>query len=377
MIEPVRVVGAAFGDYRREQTYSGIPKYLFAALEKCADIVAYVNTRQLRSWDVLDSMLDFYKIRKYGRPGINANWLWSKKTLTRLSDRVEKQLRKVGEFDSFLQVGTHVKVQIDGVKSYCLLDMTVLQGIKSKQFSPARLKRSRTAEAVETQKKVFDTCSRIFTTSEWVKQSIICDYGIDMQKVFVVGGGVSMFENVDIACKLPNHNILFIGRDWQRKGGPILLEAFAMVNQYLPDSKLTIIGCSPAVSHRNVVIIGDLDKTDPRQMSVMHEALLNATVLCVPSVFEPLGLCFLEAQYYGVVPVTFWGEARDEAIQDGITGILVRERSPQAVSEAILGLLKNPNRTKQMGVTGYDYCRKGFTWVCVANKVMRFIREDK
>jgi len=376
MNESLSIVGAAFGHYRSEHTHSGVPKYLFDALDKYADIVSYVNTKQLRPWDIFSGICDFSNIGKHRKPRINANWLWSHKTLARLNDRVGKCLSKIEAFDAFLQVGTHVQVKINNVKNYCVLDMTVSQAVKAKEFGLARLKKSQVPEAIEVQKKVFDSCNKIFTASQWVKQSILHDYGIDAQKVFVVAFGTSISDNIDITYKKPNLNILFLGRAWHRKGGPILLEAFKRVNQHLPDTKLTIIGCSPAISHRNVEVVGYLDKTDASQMHTLHESLRNATVLCVPSVFEPFGICFLEAQYYGVVPVTFTGEGRNEPIIDNITGVLVQERSPEALSEALLELLMNPKNIKKMSNAGYMICRKKFTWNCVAKRIIKLIQED-
>jgi len=376
MITDVKIVGASFGNCKNERTFSGGPKYLFSAIEKRANIVAYISTKQLRPWDFLNGAVDFSKTFKYGKPGINVNWLWRKKTLEKLSKRFKTRLIRAEDCNTVIQAGTHVRVELNGVKHYCRTDMTISQSVEARQFGTGLLKGPHIQEAIIAQKSIFESCEGIFTASDWVKESIINDYGIEENKIFVVGAGASVSGDFDINDKKPNFNILFIGRDWERKGGPILIDAFKRVIEHIPESKLKIIGCSPKISHPNVEVLGHLDKTESRQERTITEAFLNATVLCVPSHFEPFGLCFLEAQYYGVVPVTFSGEGRGEAIRNGVTGVLLEERSPEALSEAILMLLNNPDETCKMSIRGYNFCRKNCTWECVAEKTLRVIEKN-
>ena len=109
----------------------------------------------------------------------------------------------------------------------------------------------------------------------------------------------------------------------------------------------------------------------------MDEAYLNATILCVPSLFDPFGMCWLEAQYCGVIPITFTGEGRSEAIKDGVTGILVKERSSEALSEIILDLFDNPGRIRKMSMTAYTFAKNNFSWDHVADKIINVIKKDK
>jgi glycosyltransferase involved in cell wall biosynthesis len=373
MEQRVRIIGASFGDPRKESTYSGLPKYLFSATEKKAHLVTCISTKQLRPWDVFDGAMDFSKTFKYGRPGLNLGWIWREKTVEKLSKRFSRQLMGVAGFDAVLQTGTHVRVELDGVRHYCITDMTILQGVEAEQLYLAKLKGPLATEAIEVQRSIFKNCDAIFAASNWVKKSIVTDYGIEAEKVFITGLGASVSGDVDIKDKEPNSNILFVGRDWQRKGGSIALEAFKKINEHIPDARFVIVGCSPRVSQPNVKVLGHLDKTDPAQMRTLTECFEQSTILCVPSVFDCFGFCFLEAQYYGVVPVTFAGEGREDAIKDGVTGVLVKDKNAEALSEAIIELLKNPNRVREMSLAGYKYVRENFTWDHVAQKVLSVI----
>ncbi len=65
---------------------------------------------------------------------------------------------------------------------------------------------------------------------------------------------------------------------------------------------------------------------------------------------EPFGLIGAEAMAHGKPVVAYIGGATEEWLADGETGIMVRERSPQALSRALESLLSQPERARQMGV---------------------------
>jgi len=373
----IRLVGAAWGDPQNELTHSGMPKHMFAALSRRADLIDYVSTKQLRPWDIFDGILDFSKTFTYGRPGISAQWLWQRKTIEKLSKRFNKKLRRIEAFDAVLQDGTQVRVEIDGVRHYCMTDMTVAQGIHEGVFGLEGLSGSPASEAIEVQKEIFDNCVAIFVASQWVKDSIVREYGIEPGRVHITGLGGALSGEVDIANKRHTFNILFMGRDWRLKGGPMAVEAFRIVRRHEPRAQLTIIGCEPAPACPNVRIVGRLDKMDPVQRSRMTDAFRDATILCVPPRFDVYGFCYLEAQYHGVVPVTFAGQGRSESIRDGITGLLVKDRTAEALAEAILKLLRDHDMTRRMSLAGYEFVREQCTWERVAKTIVQVISNQR
>jgi glycosyltransferase involved in cell wall biosynthesis len=50
-----------------------------------------------------------------------------------------------------------------------------------------------------------------------------------------------------------------------------------------------------------------------------------------------------------------------EAVQDGITGLLVPPRDPQALAESLCYLLRHPEQGKAMGVAGRQRVEQLFT----------------
>ena len=376
MSRSVRIVGAAFGDPLRETVFSGVSKYLFAALDKKGVMSGYLSTRQLRPWDVFYHLLDMSKTFEFGRPGINASWMWRRSTIDKLTARVVKKLGSFSDFDAVLQVGTHAIIKSDRFKHYVFTDMTIVQAVNSptaRNFAAGKLPKRQHPEAIEAQRAIFESCEAVFVNSNWAKSSIVDDYNINPRRVHVVGVGVSLPMKPLPSHRHESHEILFIGRDWVHKGGPMLVEALALVRKKFKDATLTVIGCKPHIKDENVQVLGTLDKKVESQRQRIETALGSAGVLCVPSIFEAYGICFLEAQLYGIVPITFAGEGRGDAIKDGQTGILLQERTPRALSEAIIDLFSNPEKARKMGQAGHEYVINNLTWDHVAGRVLSVI----
>lgn len=376
MTDKIRVVGVSFGDWRKDSTYSGVPKYLLKEMQSKANLIGCVSSKQLRPWDLFDGAVDFSKIYKYGKPGISATWLWGHKALEKLSQRVEKKIRNYESCDAILQIGTHVCLNMNGVRHYCRTDMTVAQGIRANQFSVAKLRDAAVDEAIDVQRKIFENCDGIFVASGWTKESVCKDYGICESKVHVIGEGASLATTKFDYQSSKGNNILFIGRDWHRKGGGLLIDAFRKVRKEVNDCKLTIIGCSPDIKCDGVEVLGFLDKTNPIQARRIAEAYCDASICCVPSFHEPFGLWCLEAQYYGAVPVTFTGQGRAEAVMNGKTGVLIHERSAEALAKVLIEVLTNPSQLAAMREAGRQHVLNNYTWDRVAQKILNIIYED-
>jgi glycosyltransferase involved in cell wall biosynthesis len=372
MRNELKIIGAAFGDPGSEGVFSGVAKYLFDALAKYNVMAGRINTCEFSIEDVFDGLLDWSKIKQYGRPGLNSSWVWRKKTVEKLSKRLAKKIDSKLDFNVFFQIGTHVKINNPHVRHFCLTDMTIAQAADANQFSIGGLTGGQVKEAMGVQREIFENCEGIFVNSAWTKNSIVDNYGQSEGKVHVVGVGASINPLIQPdSGKHAGHNILFVGRDWNRKGGPILVEAFRFVKERIKDARLVIIGTVPNIQDRDIEILGPLRKDNPQERKLLEKAFAEAAVFCVPSYFEPFGICFLEAQLCGLVPVTFEGQGRSDAIRDGLTGILVKEKTAHALSIALLELLQNPDKRIQMGKAGQEFVNDNFTWDKIGQKVLQ------
>jgi glycosyltransferase involved in cell wall biosynthesis len=147
----------------------------------------------------------------------------------------------------------------------------------------------------------------------------------------------------------------FSGRLTADKGLPELLEAFAAVLREAPNAYLLLVGWFDAAEdaldcgirariegHPRIICTGFVEDTAPyyRAMDLM----------VLPSWREGFPNAALEAAATGVPVVATRCTGSSDAVIPEVTGLLVPTGSPEAVCEAVLKLLRNPDRCRSMSV---------------------------
>ncbi len=203
-------------------------------------------------------------------------------------------------------------------------------------------------------------------------------------RLHVIPNGVHADRFADRPAVLPQKRgptVLGVGVNKERKGFHVLLEAMAQVRQTVPDTHTVIIGDTSdqayAAELRRIVAARGLDESAHILGRVPEETLLGwyhaADVFALPAVnvggkFEGFGLAYLEASAAGLPVIGTWGCGAEDAIDDGVTGLLVPQNDPRALAEAITRLLRDPGLRARFGAAGRIKAQAN-TWDHVAARV--------
>ncbi len=212
---------------------------------------------------------------------------------------------------------------------------------------------------------VYRGAALLATFSENAARSLVRDYGVDEGRVRVVGAGANVFPE-----KAPRrddgHTIVFVGFDFARKGGHVLLEALRLLRRRVPRARLVVAG-APAPEHtpERVIFLGPVDTSE------LPALFAQATVFAMPTLQEPFGLAFLDAMACGLPCVGTRIEAIPEIVRDGETGLLVPPGDPAALAGALERLLVDPARARAMGARGRARVFAGALWHHVAARLER------
>jgi glycosyltransferase involved in cell wall biosynthesis len=213
---------------------------------------------------------------------------------------------------------------------------------------------------LECERSIYHTAALNFTRSSNITRSIIEQYGCPAERVVQVYAGSNV--DVDLARqpdprKYTSKNILFVGVDWERKGGPELLAAFRRVLEAHPDARLTIVGCWPAVDVPNCEVVGKVALDDlPRYYE-------QAAVFCLPVLREPFGIAFVEAMSHWLPIVATRLGAIPDMVQDGQNGYLVDPQDNVAqLAGTLIALLDDPQHCRRLGERGHQIAAERYTW---------------
>ncbi len=201
------------------------------------------------------------------------------------------------------------------------------------------------------------------TFSENTARSLVEDYGIPRQRIAVVGAGANVFPAE--APRLDDgRTVLFVGRDFARKGGPILLEAFVRLRRVHPRARLLVAGpIRPPPLPENAFHLG------PVEPSELPALLSQASAFCLPTLREPFGMVLLDAMACAVPCVATRIEAIPEIVTEGETGLLVPPGDPVALAAALARLLSQPSLAREMGARGRERVAARFRWDDVAERL--------
>ncbi len=155
--------------------------------------------------------------------------------------------------------------------------------------------------------------------------------------------------------------VLFVGRLVEKKGCGNLIEAMAEVQRRRPAAELVVIGGGPLRADyeaRAAALRVRCRFLGHQPTAVVKEWMARAAVFCVPSVVagsgdaEGFGMVFIEAQAMGLPVVSTRSGGIPEAVKDRETGLLVSERDPRALAEAILQLMQDGELWRRFSLAG-------------------------
>jgi glycosyltransferase involved in cell wall biosynthesis len=221
---------------------------------------------------------------------------------------------------------------------------------------PQRLK----ADADRVEHEALHRSDHIVFSSEWAKASAISDYGVAPATITVLPLGpnisselIDRFRTTKSADFRGGVRLLFIGADWNRKGGPVVLEIKQHLESRGIGCECFFVGNSPEnlPVGNGIHVVGPLDKSDDKQLHALCRLYELAHFFVLPTTAEAFGVVFSEAQAFGCPSLAYAVGGTPTAILDGVTGFtLPLGASAADFAEKICTLVRDPREYEKMSV---------------------------
>ncbi len=201
----------------------------------------------------------------------------------------------------------------------------------------------------------------------------------------IIPNGIDLEHFSSQAAPLPKFsdgklNILFVGRMEKRKGFKHLLGAYELVKKEFPQCRLIVVGPEDRTSRKYQKIAAKRKLKDVVFSGYVPYAELpryykSADVCCSPATGkESFGIILLEAMAAGKPVIASNIDGYADLIRDGIDGVLVQPKNEEALSKAILKLLRDDWLRDRIGAMG-EVKAKDYGWETVARQVMDYYEE--
>lgn len=175
--------------------------------------------------------------------------------------------------------------------------------------------------------------------------------------------------------------ILFVGRLIDRKGISYLINAMPKILSLVP-SRLDIVGEGPLHN----VLNKQIKKIRLQKNVFLHNKVSESRlkkfyhdcdIFVLPAVVdkwgdtEGLGVVLLEAMSFRKpVVASNVGGIRD-IVRHGVTGLLVPQKDPNALSKAIISVFKDKNLKEKLSNGGYEHVVSKFSWNSILSQTLR------
>lgn len=373
--ENVKILGVVNGDPFDRGTWSGCSYYLFNALDQKGLLYEAVSAEPSPSLSALHKLLSVHPNRATWRLkyGLGAGY---RTQMTKTALRRIAALDRDG-YNVILQAGAWYNLTGQSGKltvSYHDANIATYLGSRLPlPRLPARFVRS----AWDFESAIYRNSHCLFTMSAWVADSFVRDFGVSARKIAPVGAGVNLPADPQVEHKrYDQREILFVGWDFERKGGPTLLEAFSRVRREIPDASLTLVGPRGLKDlPEGVRSLGYVPKNTDEGLRRLLAAYQSASVFAMPSLYEPFGIVFLEAMANRLPCIGADVCAMPEIIEDGITGYIVAPGDSRTLACRLIELLKEPQTCYAMGERARARYLQNYTWDVVTNKILERINQ--
>jgi glycosyltransferase involved in cell wall biosynthesis len=231
---------------------------------------------------------------------------------------------------------------------------------------------------LEYEAKVYKHLKGIFLFSAWLGDSFMKDFSVPASRLHVVGAGINFTEFPSISeKKFDKPQFLMVGKEFERKGGKTLLEAFAKVRKAVPIATLVIVGPeAPSSSPDGVTFAGFLRKSDPEHAKKLLQLFNESTTLVLPSIYEPFGISILEGMAYGMPSVVVDRCAMPEIVAHKSDGMIAKAGDVDSLAAVMIELASNLEQCREMGKTGHAKVKQHYTWEAVCGKMRDVLKNQ-
>jgi glycosyltransferase involved in cell wall biosynthesis len=234
-------------------------------------------------------------------------------------------------------------------------------------------------QGMDLDRRALARASVAFYASDWAAQSAIDDHGADPDRVEVVPFGANLridhdretVEELVRSRSTATWRLLFVGVDWERKGGDRAVEVARLLNLRGRPTELHVVGSEPKRDLPPFVHVhGFVDSSTGAGADALRGLYRQSHVLVHPARAECFGVVFCEAAAHGVLSAASRVGGIPSAVRDGLTGTLFDVDAPAAdYADHVERLLGDRPRYEEAALAAFDEYLRSLSWEAGSKRI--------
>ncbi|MEO6303330.1 MAG: glycosyltransferase family 4 protein [Bacteroidia bacterium] len=243
-------------------------------------------------------------------------------------------------------------------------------------------------EGYQTEGLALRKAALCYLPSQWAINNAINDFKIPKNKIELGLFGANLVNIptrefvIDHKNKKDNSfiNLVFVGVNWQYKGGQKAYDCLLALLEKGFKAKLTIVGCTipENIQHPDLKNISFIKKTTQEGRQQFEELYLNADFHILPTQFEAYGIVFCEASAYGVINIATNTGGTSAPIKEGENGYLMNSGSEgNDYANKIIEVYSNKEKFKELQLNSIKRYEEFLNWDAWAKNLVKALTEKK
>jgi glycosyltransferase involved in cell wall biosynthesis len=220
-------------------------------------------------------------------------------------------------------------------------------------------------------KRVFNLARHLLPATSWVARSLVSDYGVPPEKIEVLPPGTDL-ERFQPSNRGGTNTgplkVLFVGGDFRRKGGDIVLDWFRSIDPATVELHLVT---RDKLQTPAGVLVHRLSYDDEGLPALYQQA----DVFVLPTRAECFGLVLTEAMAAGLPCVTCAVGGLDEVVEDGVTGLLTQPADVTSFRQAMDLLTNDAALRERMARAARERAAERFDAKKNVRRIVEILRE--
>lgn len=171
--------------------------------------------------------------------------------------------------------------------------------------------------------------------------------------------------------------VMLLGRidDLFAKGHDVLIEIWPQVVSAVPDARLLLVGGGTALERVRAMAAASaaresIEITGFVASRGLEDYWRRATVFAMPGFAEGFGLVYVDAMRHGLPVIASTDDGGQDVNVDGVTGYNVARADRKRMVDAIVSLLRDPDKARTMGAAGHALWQRTYTFDCFRDRLL-------
>jgi glycosyltransferase involved in cell wall biosynthesis len=200
-------------------------------------------------------------------------------------------------------------------------------------------------------------------------------------KILPFGSSLPVTHNADDVVRLAAEKrstrkkkceLLFVGVNWERKGGAVAVETARLLNDAGIETRLRIVGSQPVGEIPPFVeALGFISKSSDQGKQRLIDLFRSADIFILPTKAEAAGIVFSEASSFGLPSVTYATGGVSDYVRNGINGVCIEPGGSAAKFACeIQKMVESPSEYEAYSIRAFQEYKNRLNWETSVRKLI-------